>query len=63
MRKFELHPQALADIEEIWDYIVQDNPAAADRLVDEFFGAFAGLATMPEKGYIQKDLTNKPVRF
>ena len=63
MREFELHPQALADVEEIWDYIAQDNLAAADQLVDEIFEAFAGLAAMPEKGYIRKDLTNKPVRF
>ena len=63
MSEFELHPQAVTDVEEIWDYIAQDNLAAADRLVDEIFAAFAGLAAMPEKGYIRKDLTNKPVRF
>ena len=63
MREFELHPQALADVEEIWDYIAQDNLAAADRLVDELFEAFAGLAAMPEKGYIRQELTNKLVRF
>ena len=63
MREFELHPQALADVEEIWDYIAQDNFAAADRLVDELFEAFAGLAAMPEKGYIRQELTNKLVRF
>ena len=63
MREFELHPQALVDVEEIWDYIAQDNLAAADRLVDELFEAFAGLAAMPEKGYIRQELTNKLVRF
>jgi len=29
---YAFHPQAEADIDEIWEYIAADNPAAADRV-------------------------------
>jgi len=29
-----LHPEALADLEEIWVFIAADNLAAADRVLD-----------------------------
>jgi len=36
MTSFVLHPEALADVEEIGDHIAADNPSAAAHLIDEF---------------------------
>jgi len=38
-------PLAEADILEIWDYIADDNPAAADRWMDQLDAQFQVLAT------------------
>jgi plasmid stabilization system protein ParE len=35
-----LSPEALQDLEDIWDFIAADNATAADKLEDEFFEAF-----------------------
>ena len=37
MGGFKLSPEALSDIEEIWEYIANDNLDAADRVRDEIF--------------------------
>jgi plasmid stabilization system protein ParE len=38
---------AKADAKEIWAYIAQDNPDAADRLLDRFDKLFRLLETKP----------------
>ena len=43
-------PAAEADTVEIWAYIAQDNPPAADRLLAEFDRIFRMLATQPNAG-------------
>lgn len=47
---YALHPQAFADLDELRDYIAQDNPEAADRLISEIFDALRGLVTFPLQG-------------
>lgn len=42
--------RALHDLEDIADYIAQDNPAAALRMVDRVEECAAGLADHPERG-------------
>jgi plasmid stabilization system protein ParE len=39
MSGYALHPEALADIDEIWDYIAEHNIDAADRVVGDIFDA------------------------
>jgi plasmid stabilization system protein ParE len=39
MSGFVLHPQAYADLDEIWEYIAADNLAAADRVREEIYEA------------------------
>jgi hypothetical protein len=36
MSAFVLHPEAYEDLDEIWEYIADDNLNAADRLLEEF---------------------------
>jgi plasmid stabilization system protein ParE len=35
MSGFVLHPDALTDLTEIWEFIAADNPGAADRVLEE----------------------------
>jgi len=63
MERYIVAPEALRDLQDIWDFIAQDNPEAADHLQDEFFEAFEGLATGPGKGHNRRDLTDLPVLF
>jgi plasmid stabilization system protein ParE len=43
MSGFVLHPDALTDLDEIWEYIAADNPGAADRVLGECMNRFAPL--------------------
>jgi plasmid stabilization system protein ParE len=49
MKEFVLHPEAYRDIEEIWEYIAADNLTAADRIVEEIYGAIRKLAPFRAK--------------
>ena len=46
-------PDAIADLDGIWDYIARDNPAAADRMLDELNERFVLLSKNPEIGELQ----------
>jgi plasmid stabilization system protein ParE len=35
MNKFVLHPEAFADLTQIWDYIASDSLDAADKVIAE----------------------------
>jgi plasmid stabilization system protein ParE len=63
MREYELSPEARDDLQEIWAYIAQDNPAAADQLEADIYAAFGLLAENPRLGHKRPDLTDEPVRF
>lgn len=63
MSGYTLHPQALADLEEIWDFIATGNPAAADRVLEEIYETIQSLVKMPHRGHRRPDLTSGPFRF
>jgi len=63
MSSYQFTPQALSDLLDIWSFIAQDNPTAADRVSEAIFGACAFLADSPLAGRIRKELTPLPVRF
>lgn len=63
MSRFQLSKEAFADLQAIWEYIFQDNPEAADRILDEFHEAFSMLARSPKAGHIRNDLTGQDVLF
>lgn len=49
-------PLAALDILDVWDHLATDNPAAADRWVDEIDAALATLATQPMMGRARPEL-------
>jgi toxin ParE1/3/4 len=63
MSGFVLHPQAYADLHEIWEYIAADNLNAADRVREEIYEAIQSLVPFPYIGHSRPDLTSKPLRF
>lgn len=63
MTRYALHPGAYDDLDKIRGYIARDNPAAADRLVDEILDAISTLALFPLSGQIRPVLTSRPLRF
>ena len=63
MNGYALHPEAFTDLDNIRDYIAQDNPDAADRVVEEIFDALRALVPFPHRGHRRRDLTSRPLRF
>lgn len=59
MEKYKLTPKAVGDLYEIWNFISQDNPEAADRVEEAVFRA----CDSPHAGRVRKDLTSLSVRF
>jgi toxin ParE1/3/4 len=59
-------PQATADLGDIWSYIAQDNPAAADELLEQIDAAFCLIAATPDIGFrldvIRPGIRCKPVK-
>ena len=51
------------DLSEVWTFIANDNPDAADRVVAAIYAACDFLADRPEAGHQREDLTSLPVRF
>ena len=63
MNKFVLHPEAFADLNEIWEYIAADNQDAADRVLEEIYGTIGALVRFPHQGHVHPDLTPAPCAF
>ena len=63
MSRYVFHPDAFADLDDIWEYIATDNPNAADQFVEEIYEAIRSLVAMPNQGHWRSDLTSRPLRF
>lgn len=63
MSAYVLSPEAVQDLQDVWDFIASDNVHAADKLEDEFFEAFESLTEHPRMGHTRPDLTERDVRF
>jgi plasmid stabilization system protein ParE len=57
---YEFSPEAETDLIEIAEYIANDNPTAARKLVADIYQACESLAKMPTLGHPRKDLTPDP---
>jgi plasmid stabilization system protein ParE len=60
---YALHPEAFVDLDEIRDFIAQENPDAADRVMSEIFDVIRGLVSFPHRGHRRPDLSSRPLRF
>jgi len=63
MSVYEMSPEALDDLLEIWSYIADDNPAATDKLEADIYEACRLPARHPRHGHKRPDLTDEPVLF
>ncbi len=63
MNRYVLSVAAELDLDQIWEFIAQDNIDAADRWIDKLFDAFQSLAQLPGMGHRREDLTAFPILF
>lgn len=57
MNQFRISDAARADLDEIWLYIAQDNPDAADKFIRAIVSRFPKFAAMPELGRRREELS------
>ena len=57
MNAFRLSPAARSDLDEIWFFIAQDDPEAADKFIRAIVSRFPKLAAMPELGRQREELS------
>jgi plasmid stabilization system protein ParE len=63
MTGYAFHPEASADLDEIWEFIAADNLDAADRVIEEILAAIDVLVPFPQQVHRRPDLTSGPLRF
>jgi len=63
MIRYAFHPEARADLDEIWEFIRADSLDAADRVIAEILSAISGVVSFPRQGHKRPDLTERPLRF
>ncbi len=56
MTRYRITKQAVENLEAIWLYIAEDNPSAADQILDMFQEKFRLLGEHPQLGRSRKDL-------
>ena len=63
MKRFVLTPRATYDLEDIWDYISQDDILAADRIITAIEKSIRKLVRNPGIGHLREDLADERHRF
>ena len=56
-------PEAYADLDEIWEYIADDNLDAADRVREEIYQTIQSLVAFPHQAHSHPDLTSRSLLF
>jgi toxin ParE1/3/4 len=56
-------PEAFADLDDRRDYIAQENPDAADRVMLEIFDTIRRLVPFLHQGHRRPGLGSRPLRF
>jgi len=63
MSGFVLHPAALTEIQEIWEFIAAESLDGADRVLNDIYESIRALVPFPQIGHVRRDLTARPLRF
>ena len=63
MKRYVLTPSAKQDVNDIWDYIANDNIEAADRVLDALESAMVKIAKNPSIGHWREELAGRRYRF
>jgi plasmid stabilization system protein ParE len=63
MSSYAFHPEAFADLDEIWEYIAEDNIDAADELLADIHSTLTTVAASPRIGHRRPDLSSRHLRF
>lgn len=63
MSRYFLSSEALAELDDIWEYIARDDIEAASRWIARLLDACEMLARNPLAGHTRKDLTERSLRF
>ena len=63
MTGYDFHPEAYLELDAIWDFIAEDNPDAADKVIADILAAVAALVPFSSQGHTRIDLTSRPLRF
>lgn len=58
MRQLRISATAQADLDEIWLFIAQDDPGAADRFLERLLHACGRLIRAPRMGRLREDLAS-----
>lgn len=56
MKKFRLSAEIESDLNEIWLFVAQDNPDAANRLIELFLEKFLLIGKQPQIGRLRGDV-------
>ncbi len=59
MSQYRVSEAASADLEEIWVFIAEDDPHAADRFIRDIVSRFPKLASMPHLGRSREELSHR----
>ena len=60
---FRFTTEAIQDLDNIWHFIAQESPQAADRVEAEIIATCLRIAGYPRIGHKRLDITVLPVRF
>ena len=63
MSGYAFHPDAFADLDEIWEYIAERNVDAAERVLADIRSTLTTLTGSPQIGHRRPYLTTRPLRF
>ncbi|MGD0457008.1 MAG: type II toxin-antitoxin system RelE/ParE family toxin [Terriglobia bacterium] len=63
MTGYDFHSEAAVDLDEIWDFIAEDNLDAADKVIADILASIDALVAFPHQGHKRPDLTSRPLRF
>jgi plasmid stabilization system protein ParE len=63
MTGYDFHPEAAVDLDEIWDFIAEDNLDAADKVIADILASIDALVPFPHQDHKRPDLTSRPLRF